>query len=73
VPTIAVVVRFWKYFLSKALLTQADRHYDARLCGFQREQGLTERDWSERTRGPRSMTGRHVLRDVLGELGFELR
>jgi nitroreductase len=51
--------------------------YDAALRAFQREQGLPERDWSdqalERTRGPESMAGRHVLRDVLHGMGFALR
>jgi nitroreductase len=40
--------------------------YGPALRAFQREQGMTERDWieqaSERTRGPESMAGRHVLR-----------
>lgn len=51
--------------------------YDSRLRAFQREQGLAERDWSEqatqRVRGAESLSGRHVLRDVLQSLGFGLR
>lgn len=47
---------------------QAAWHYDGRLKQFQREQGMPER-----TRGPWSMAGRHVLRDVLSGLGFDLR
>ena len=51
--------------------------YDERLRAFQREQGMAERGWTElvgdRTRGPDSMAGRHVLRNVLGDLGFALR
>jgi nitroreductase len=51
--------------------------YNARLRAFQREQAMVERDWdeqaSDRTRGAESMAGRHVLRSVLGELGFDLR
>lgn len=51
--------------------------YDVRLRAFQREQGMVERDWSEqatqRVRGPDSMSGRHVLRDVLHTLGFGLK
>ena len=50
--------------------------YDARIRAFQREQGMPEKDWTvqarERTRGPSSMAGRHVLKDVLHALGFPL-
>jgi nitroreductase len=55
----------------------AAESYDPRIRAFQREQGMAQRDWTEqardRTRGPQSMAGRHVLRDVLERLGFELR
>jgi nitroreductase len=55
---------------------QAVRDYDRSLRAFQREQGLPERDWSDqasdRTRGPDSMAGRDVLRDVLAKLSFPL-
>jgi nitroreductase len=55
----------------------AARSYDLCLRSFQREQGMAERDWTElageRTRGPDSMAGRHVLRSTLTELGFALR
>jgi nitroreductase len=55
----------------------AAQAYGPALATFQREQGLAERDWIDlacaRTRGPESMAGRHVLRTVLGELGFELK
>ena len=51
--------------------------YNPRIRAFQREQGMAEKDWTvqarERTRGPSSMAGRHVLKDVLHRLGFELR
>jgi nitroreductase len=51
--------------------------YNPAIRAFQREQGMAEKDWTvqarERTRGPSSMAGRHVLRDVLRKLGFELR
>lgn len=51
--------------------------YNPRIRAFQREQGMAEKDWTvqarERTRGPASMAGRHVLRDVLNDLGFQLR
>ncbi|QNQ08494.1 NADPH-dependent oxidoreductase [Sphingomonas alpina] len=70
-------VLFHEHYAWTEAQVEAARHYDERLRGFQREQGLIERDWSdqasERTRGPWSMAGRHVLRDVLGELGFQLR
>ena len=56
---------------------QAAESYNPLIRAFQREQGMAEKDWTqqarERTRGPSSMAGRHVLRDVLARLGFELR
>jgi len=56
---------------------EAAESYNRRIRDFQREQGMAEKDWTvqarERTRGPGSMAGRHVLRDVLNDLGFELR
>jgi nitroreductase len=56
---------------------EAAKSYDPRIRAFQREQGMVEKDWTvqarERTRGPQSMAGRHVLREVLNGLGFELR
>jgi nitroreductase len=55
----------------------AAESYDTRLRAFQREQGMAEKDWTrqsrDRTRGPQSMAGRHVLRDVLARMGFDLR
>lgn len=51
--------------------------YNPRIRAFQREQGMPEKDWTlqarERTRGPSSMAGRHVLKDVLHTLGFPLK
>jgi nitroreductase len=51
--------------------------YNPAIRAFQREQGMAEKDWTvqarERTRGPSSMAGRHVLRDVLNARGFKLR
>jgi nitroreductase len=51
--------------------------YNPRIRAFQREQGMVEQDWTvqagNRTRGPESMVGRHVLREVLNGLGFELK
>jgi nitroreductase len=51
--------------------------YNPRLRAFQSRQGLPEQDWTtqavNRTAGPQSMAGRHVLRDVLQALGFALR
>ncbi|WBO23742.1 NADPH-dependent oxidoreductase [Sphingomonas abietis] len=50
--------------------------YDLRLRSFQREQGMTERDWTEqasqRVRGAASLAGRDALREVLHGLGFRL-
>lgn len=50
--------------------------YDDRLRGFQREQAMVERDWSEqasqRVRGAESLAGRDALRGVLNALGFRL-
>jgi nitroreductase len=51
--------------------------YDRRLRTFQREQRMVERDWSEqaaqRVRGAEALSGRHVLKDLLRQLGFGLR
>ena len=51
--------------------------YNPRLRAFQRRQGLPEQDWTtqavNRTAGPQSMAGRHVLREILSGLGFPLR
>jgi len=56
---------------------EAAESYNPRIRDFQREQGMVEKDWTvqarERTRGPSSMAGRHILRDVLNDLGFRLR
>lgn len=51
--------------------------YNDKIRSFQREQGMPELDWTvqsgNRTKDATSMSGRHVLRDVLRELGFVLR
>ncbi len=51
--------------------------YDVRLRGFQREQGMAERDWSEqatdRVRGPEALSGRDAMRGMLHGLGFGLK
>lgn len=56
---------------------EAINAYNARLRDFQREQGMTERDWSEqatqRVRGAEALSGRDRLRDVLHGLGFGLK
>jgi nitroreductase len=56
---------------------QAVAAYNPRIRAFQRRQRLPEQDWStqavNRTAGPQSMAGRHVLKDVLQVLGFPLR
>ena len=55
----------------------AAESYNPRIRAFQEEQAMAVKDWTvqaqERTRGPSSMAGRHVMREVLGQLGFELR
>lgn len=61
----------------EAAASDALSAYDARLRSFQREQGMSVRDWTEqasqRVRGPDSLAGRDVLRDVLHRLGFGLK
>lgn len=56
---------------------EAVQAYNPRLRAFQRRQGMVEQDWTtqavNRTAGPDSMAGRHVLRTVLQGLGFDLR
>ena len=56
---------------------EAAESYNPRIRSFQREQAMPELDWTvqaaQRTRGPESMAGRHVLREVLGDLGFTLK
>ena len=51
--------------------------YDQRLRSFQREQAMTERNWTEqaiqRVRGAASLSGRDGLRGTLNVLGFDLR
>lgn len=51
--------------------------YDAALQAFQQEQGMRVQDWSaimaNRLRGPESLSGRHRMREALGNLGFQLR
>ena len=51
--------------------------YNPVIRAFQREQGMAEKDWTlqarERTRGPSSMAGRHILKEVLNGLGFQLK
>lgn len=57
--------------------TAAVARYNPRLRAFQGRQGLPVLDWTTqavtRTAGPGSMAGRHLLREVLDGLGFELR
>lgn len=69
-------VLFHEHYAWTEQQLEAARSYNTELRTFQREQGLAERDWTEltaeRTRGPESMAGRHVLRDVLSGLGFQL-
>ena len=55
----------------------AVKSYDARAREFQREQGMREQDWtrqiSKRVNSEASLDGRHVMRDVLHQLGFGLK
>ena len=70
-------VLFHEQYAWSAAQQAAAEAYNPAIRAFQREQGMAEKDWTvqarERTRGPQSMAGRHVLRAVLGRLGFELR
>jgi nitroreductase len=51
--------------------------YDLRIREFQREQGMTEIDWTRqatnRVETAQSLHGRNRIREALGLLGFELR
>ncbi len=51
--------------------------YNPRIRAFQRRQGMVEQDWTlqavDRTAGPQSMAGRHVLQEVVRGLGFPVR
>ena len=51
--------------------------YDQRMEAFQQTQGMAQVGWSRsvlsRLKGPQSLSGRHVLREVLAALGFPLR
>jgi nitroreductase len=51
--------------------------HDADARAFREEQGLSPQGWSElvvaRLRSAASLSGRHVLRDVLNRLGFKLK
>jgi nitroreductase len=55
----------------------AVQNYDARAREFQREQGMREQDWtkqvSKRVNSVESLDGRHVMHDVLHQLGFGLK
>ena len=62
---------------STAPQSAAFADYDRRLRAFQREQRMTEIDWTEltanRVRNAASLHGRDRIRQALGMLGFELR
>lgn len=51
--------------------------YDVAMRDFQAEQAMKPADWSDqstkRVEDAKSLSGRHVLRDVLNRLGFRLR
>lgn len=74
-PQDAVFFREQYGFDDKAMA--AVQNYDARAREFQREQGMREQDWtkqvSKRVNSVESLDGRHVMRDVLNQLGFGLK
>ena len=51
--------------------------YNEQLRAFQRQERMTEQDWTaqaaRRVRDEKALTGRHILRDVLHRFGFKLR
>jgi hypothetical protein len=51
--------------------------YNAKARSFQVEQGMREQNWTTqaatRMRGPEALSGRHVLRECLNRLGFQLK
>jgi nitroreductase len=51
--------------------------YDEKMRAFQRDTGMKEQDWTaqatRRVRDAAALTGRDVLREILGRFGFELR
>lgn len=51
--------------------------YNAKARAFQEEQGMRIQDWTKqaatRMRGPEALSNRHVLREVLNRLGFQLK
>ena len=51
--------------------------YDVKLAGFQAEQGMPPEVWTERVTSrvatPEALTGRHRMREALGNLGFALK
>ncbi|SEJ74105.1 Nitroreductase [Sphingobium sp. AP50] len=74
-PKEAVLFREQYGFDEKAMA--AVQAYDARAREFQREQGMREQDWtrqiSKRVNSEASLDGRHVMRQVLMQLGFGLK
>jgi nitroreductase len=69
-------VLFHEQYSFGAAQLEAVAAYNKVMRQFQREQAMTEQDWSaqvaRRLRGPESLDGRHVLTEVLHTLGFEL-
>jgi len=74
-PQDAVFFRDQYGFDERAM--EAVKGYDPRAREFQREQGMREQDWtrqiSKRVNSEASLDGRHVMRDVLNQLGFGLK
>jgi hypothetical protein len=62
---------------STAAQTAAFTAYDLRVREFQREQGMTEIDWTQqatdRVKTAASLHGRDRMREALANLGFRLR
>jgi hypothetical protein len=51
--------------------------YDGRMSAFQTEQRMPDERWTQRVinrvKTPESLSGRHRMREALGNLGFELK
>lgn len=51
--------------------------YDGRMSAFQTEQGMPDEQWTQRVinrvKTPASLSGRHRMREALGNLGFALK
>jgi nitroreductase len=70
-------VLFHEQYEWSAAQRDAIARYNERLRAFQRDERVTEQDWTsqaaKRVRDEKALTGRHILRDVLHKFGFKLR